>query len=228
MGNAPTTLAPKGEVLEEVSRKTVIDPEDPNKTPITFESLYKGRDGPIVFKFLRRFGCVLCREGAAEMSKLKPLLEEKYGKDSVTWIGIGLEREGYEEFKKGNFFDGKIYLDEPHELYRAAGFVTFGTLGMVGKLITSGALRQAVEAGKKGFEGNMRGNKTQLGGVLILSPKGEVLYYFKQESFGDEPMKEEVIKAIENYFVADKGREEIDRIGGTGKEKLDLMEPSAV
>jgi len=204
MGNTSTVLVSKEDMMSEASQKSLTDPTDISKAPITFESLYKEGPGPVVFKFLRRFGCILCREGASDLTSLKPLLDEKYGKGVVDWIGIGLERLGYDEFKKGDYFKGKLYLDESRELYKALGFVELGKVESAAKLLTGGTLQKVSESKSKGFEGDLKGNKTQLGGVLVMSPTGEVLYYFRQENFGDEPMKEEVLKAIENYFVASR------------------------
>jgi len=205
MGNAPTVQVAKEEVMREAAQKTLTDPDNPSNPPVTFESLYKDSPGPVVVKFFRRFGCVLCREGAAETMKLKPLLDEKYGKGVVNWIGIGLEKLGYDEFKEGNYFPGKIYLDESHELYTTAGFNKIGMMGIVSRFVTEGTISLAKEAEKKGFHGDLKGNKTQLGGWMIVSPKGELLFYYQQKAFGDEPAKEEVLKAIEDYFaVANK------------------------
>lgn len=204
MGNNSTTLVPKAQVIQEASQKTLIDPDDPDNKPITFETLYKDSPGPVIFKFLRRFGCALCKEGALQMCKLKPLIDEKYGKGVVNWVGICFEKVGYEEFKAGKFFDGKIFLDETRELYKTAGFIELGVLGIAAKMVASDIISKTKEAEEKGFTGDLKGDKGQLGGMLVVSPEGEVLYYFKQESFEDEPMKEEILKTIEDYFVSRK------------------------
>jgi len=59
-----------------------------------------------VIYFLRRFGCPVCRWISKNLSALKPTLDE----NNVKLIGIGPEKNGMEEFIKGNYFSGCKFL----------------------------------------------------------------------------------------------------------------------
>lgn len=187
--------------INETATVTVLDPDSPTKERIPFAELYSKAQGPIIIKFLRRFGCLLCREGAFDLCELKPELDKKYGKDSVSFYAIGLELFGYEEFKNDQYFPcGKILIDDKKKLYEIAGFIKDGVFSGLAKYFSSATQKRIKEANKKGFDGNWRGDKSQIGGVLILTPKGEIIYEFKQKNLGDEPKKDEILRALDLYF----------------------------
>ena len=201
MGNNVTIPTAITEVPPEANKLNLFDADNLSEAPIAFESLYKDAQGPVVIKFFRRFGCLLCREAANENYKLKPVFDKKYGKDVVKIIGVGLERLGYDEFSIGKYFEGKVYLDETHAIYKALGFVNLGgTLTKLRKFISTDTLSRGKEASNKGFKGDFRGETSQLGGLLILSPTGELIYQFRQENYGDEAKKEDIVQAVEQYF----------------------------
>ncbi|XP_067005510.2 prostamide/prostaglandin F synthase isoform X2 [Anabrus simplex] len=139
---------------------------------VTLESLWK--DKACVIIFFRRWGCVFCRVWAKEISKIAPVLRE----NNVRLIGVGVEELGVEDFVNGKFFDG----DVDKSTYKALSFKRFGLFSILAALFSSEA-RAAMARGRQlKVGGDMRGDKVQVGGALVVSAGGkEVLLNFKQE-----------------------------------------------
>ena len=119
--------------------------------------------------------------------------------------GIGVEHFGYEEFKEGKFFNGKLFVDEGKTIYKALGYPS-KSLSNLWKLFQEGSRRRYKQASNAGVQGNLRGDGLQLGGTVIVAPSGEVIYHKPQEFYGDDPQNEELVKVLDNYFqkVQDK------------------------
>lgn len=93
------------------------------------ESLWKHSTTVVIF--LRRFGCIFCRQSAIEISKIAPLLKE----NNVRLFAIGLEDFGHEEFVEGNYFKGDLYIDIDEASYKEIGYKKYGTIGVLMSLL---------------------------------------------------------------------------------------------
>lgn len=93
------------------------------------ESLWK--DSTTVVIFLRRFGCIFCRQSAMEISKIIPQLKE----NNVRLFAVGLEDFGHEEFIQGNYFKGDLYIDIDEASYKEIGYKKYGTIGVLMSLL---------------------------------------------------------------------------------------------
>ena len=93
---------------------------------VTVESLW--REQPVVIGFFRRFGCRLCRWGALQLSRLKPLLDAA----NVRLIAIGFEAHGLQSFIDGKFFDGDVFVDLTKSCYRGLGLQNLGFVSLTG------------------------------------------------------------------------------------------------
>ncbi|XP_034809501.1 prostamide/prostaglandin F synthase isoform X1 [Pan paniscus] len=76
------------------------------------------RERACVVAGLRRFGCVVCRWIAQDLSSLAGLLDQH----GVRLVGVGPEALGLQEFLDGDYFEGELYLDESKQLYKELGF----------------------------------------------------------------------------------------------------------
>ena len=54
-----------------IKNKVLTDPDTPNKEQVPIEALWKKHRGPTVLVVFRRWGCVVCRLGATEISEVK-------------------------------------------------------------------------------------------------------------------------------------------------------------
>jgi len=136
-----------------------------DNTDIPIRSLYSNQ--PIVLIFLRRFGCQLCRSYALKLSnELHPILK----KNHIGFIGIGLEKFGYEEFQNGNYFSGDIYIDQGKKAYQLLGLPYLGWFKGITDLFTRSTQTWNNETKKMGIQGNLKGDGFQLGGTFVLGP----------------------------------------------------------
>lgn len=158
---------------------------------VELQSLWQ--DQPVVFFFLRRFGCQVCRWTASEVSKLEPDLKAS----GVALVGVGPEEFGLKEFKEGGFFKGSIYVDEQKKTYKDLGFKRYTAISVLPAAIGKKVRDVAAKAKADGIQGNFSGDLLQSGGMLIVAKGGEkVLLHFVQESPGDYVPLEDISKAV--------------------------------
>ncbi|XP_021099143.1 prostamide/prostaglandin F synthase isoform X1 [Heterocephalus glaber] len=84
--------------------------------PVELRSLWQ--EQACVVAGLRRFGCMVCRWIARDLSGLLGLLDQH----GVRLVGVGPEALGLQEFLDGGYFSGELYLDESKQLYKELGF----------------------------------------------------------------------------------------------------------
>ncbi|XP_034809507.1 prostamide/prostaglandin F synthase isoform X2 [Pan paniscus] len=85
------------------------------------------RERACVVAGLRRFGCVVCRWIAQDLSSLAGLLDQH----GVRLVGVGPEALGLQEFLDGDYFEGELYLDESKQLYKELGFKRYNSLSIL-------------------------------------------------------------------------------------------------
>ncbi|XP_005986086.1 prostamide/prostaglandin F synthase isoform X2 [Latimeria chalumnae] len=158
---------------------------------VELQSLWK--DQACVVVFLRRFGCQVCRWIAKDISKLK----DSFDQNNIRLIGVGLEEYGVEEFVKGNYFSGELYIDEKKQCYKDLGFKRYNALSLIPAVIGKPIREVVTKANAEGIQGNFSGDLLQSGGMLIVSPGGEkVLFHFVQDSPGDHVPLETIVQTL--------------------------------
>uniref|UniRef100_H3BI28 Prostamide/prostaglandin F synthase n=1 Tax=Latimeria chalumnae TaxID=7897 RepID=H3BI28_LATCH len=159
---------------------------------VELQSLWK--DQACVVVFLRRFGCQVCRWIAKDISKLK----DSFDQNNIRLIGVGLEEYGVEEFVKGNYFSGELYIDEKKQCYKDLGFKRYNALSLIPAVIGKPIREVVTKANAEGIQGNFSGDLLQSGGMLIVSPEGgeKVLFHFVQDSPGDHVPLETIVQTL--------------------------------
>lgn len=165
----------------------VVGPTDLVNVPLS--SFWS--EQPVVIHVLRRFGCQLCRGGAVEMSKIIPQLEAH----GVRVVGIGIEKGGLEDFQKGGFWKGELYIDNGKKIHKALNIQKVGVLSSVRMLFTNKELKNAIKK-TKDTPGDLKGDGRQLGGTFVLAKGGETLLDSRQSHFGDHPTNVAVLEAL--------------------------------
>ncbi|CDW56084.1 prostamide:prostaglandin F synthase [Trichuris trichiura] len=145
--------------------------------------------GTCLVYFLRRFGCRVCRWHASMVNKLLPALAEK----NVRAVAIAPEREGWEEFRDGQYWNGEIYYTPKKQLYTDLGMKRVGKVGLFASFFS----RRAIDAIFKsnGVCGNYRGDPYQCGGAFVVDKDGNMLYEFRQDDFTEAPDIPAICKA---------------------------------
>jgi len=127
----------------------------------------------------------MCREEAAELSKLKP----QFNTIPLYAVVHEVLDNEVDEFKK--YFDGEVFLDGERKFYgpreRWQGVIS----GLV-KPTVWGNIRRARRGN---YEGNMKGEGRLLGGVFVIG-NGEVLYDHQEKAFGDHANLDDVLAAV--------------------------------
>ena len=129
----------------------------------------------------------MCREEAAQLSKLEPTLS----KLNIPLIAILHEELGHEDFSP--FFKGSVYFD-PRKVF-------FGPVER--RLLLLGFLRlqtyiSGYQAHKSGTTGNLDGDGTLLGGVFVIGPGDSgIIFEHRERYWGDYVDTSEVLNAVD-------------------------------
>jgi prostamide/prostaglandin F2alpha synthase len=137
---------------------------------------------------------MFCRVAARELSdQVKPILDA----NNVRFIGIGFDEKFVKPFVEGKFWSSELYVDGEKKLYNALNFPTFSFLETL-KLILTKKWRDTTNKGRvMGIDSDLKGDKYQNGGTLIIDKNGKVLYQYNQEDAADHISKEEILNALE-------------------------------
>lgn len=112
-------------------------------------------------------------------------------------VGVGVEELGVEEFVKGNFWSGELYIDTKKQIYKDMKFKKLGFFGAIGSILGKKGRDMIADAKKDGINGDLKGDGFQNGGTIIVSKGGEkVLLNFVQESPADHVPLADVLKAL--------------------------------
>eukprot|EP00026_Physarum_polycephalum_P013955 Phypoly_transcript_14416.p1 GENE.Phypoly_transcript_14416~~Phypoly_transcript_14416.p1 ORF type:complete len:198 (+),score=25.40 Phypoly_transcript_14416:102-695(+) len=146
----------------------------------------------IVLVVFRRFGCVICREAAVEISKLKHDLDRM----NVRLIGVGFEKNEKDVYDFLMYWAGELYIDEQRELYKALNVKRFGLLEAYG-LVDPKVYDNLARAKAAGMRGSRWGaDPFQLGGTFVIGPSPHgMLYAHRQKFYGDLANNNEVLAA---------------------------------
>lgn len=175
--------------LLKFSNTLVVNTRDPTDKQ-ALKDLWSEK--PVVFLFLRRLGCMICRSYASQMEKLRPLIEKKGGKVvcmSFEFFGEGSDSD--RSFEAIGFWKGPMYTIDKSvyaELFGRKGFMDgfYGLLDMK---------KEAVDAAKN-TPGNFKGDGFQLGGQFVVSKEGKVVFEHRQKLFGDDATFDQLYDAI--------------------------------
>lgn len=130
----------------------------------------------------------MCREEAAELSSLKPQLDEL----GIPLYAVVKEDVGTEVKNFRPYFQGEVFLDEKRRFYgpreRKLGLLAF---------LRVGVWMNGVRAFRNGFVGNVLGEGFVLGGVFVIGQGQQgILLEHREIEFGDKVNIEDVLQAV--------------------------------
>jgi hypothetical protein len=95
-------------------------------------------------------------------------------------------------FRENTHYDGPLYTDPSLEVYQRAGLKR-GVL----KVLSPRAALAALGALKGGFrQGRTQGDTLQQGGVLVISPSGDVIWAHVDDFSGDNADPDDIVRAL--------------------------------
>lgn len=146
-----------------------------------------------VILFMRRFGWPTCRLHIKEVSTIHPRLEA----NNIRFVGIGVEELGVEDFVKGGFFPGELYIDTKKQCYKDLGLKRLNIFSGIGAIFAKTTRDGLAKAKEQNIDGNMKGDGFQNGGALVVKAGGkEVIYSYKQEDPGLYVQPNDILKAL--------------------------------
>jgi hypothetical protein len=123
----------------------------------------------------------------------------------VKVVGIALQEYGYENFKKLKLFKHELYINPGKTIYKALGYKKPGLLACFGFCMKN--LFKRINQAKEKYKDknisnslNIKSDNSQLGGSLLITPEGQVIFKYVEGFIGDHAKEEDVIEAIVNYY----------------------------
>jgi peroxiredoxin len=132
---------------------------------------------------------MFCREQAVQLHREWPAIQKKGA--GLVFIGNG-NAQFAKAFKDEYGIGVPIYTDSRRKTYEALGFARSAF-----SFISIGATKAAARALGAGFrQGLTQGDAFQLGGLLVVDRKGEVLFRHASQHAGDHPPVKDVLAAL--------------------------------
>lgn len=145
--------------------------------------------GPLVVVFVRHYGCLFCRERAAEVRAHRAAIEQRGAR--IVFVGNGLPAMA-REFA-AQHADGLPVLSDP----TTKAFAVAGMRRGLGTVLRPSMLKNAWRAFRSGHrQTKVQGDPWQQGGALVLGKDGVVLHAQRDCAAGDAIDWARVVAAI--------------------------------
>ncbi len=162
-----------------------------NGDETTLADVWQSHDGPTVLVFLRHFGCIFCREHAAQLASAKAEFEKRGVQ--IVFVGMGNPEEA-REFRADRDLPFEILADPDRVAYRAFGLPE----GRISQLAGPAVVGASVRAMKHGASvGKAVGNRRQLPGTYIIDQDGRFLFSKPAAHAGDVAEIETLLAALD-------------------------------
>ena len=165
---------------------------DVDGAPVRLASTWAER--PVVLVLLRHFGCLFCKEQAAEMSAIG---------DAIERLGAGLVFIGSGSAQYARWFQEDYAPRWP--VYSDAELVTYQALEArrgFRSSVNPRTMWLGLRAILRGFrQGSTQGDQFQQGAVCIVTPEGAMPYLHVSEIAGDHPRPSAVLAALRGIGV---------------------------
>jgi len=127
------------------------------------------------------------------MSAIHPQLKQA----GVRLVGVGLEELGSEDFIKGQYFSGELFVDLKQESYTEMKMKRHGYFSIWPSVFGKKGRAETSRAKTLSIEGDMKGDGFLMGGTIVVSAGGkESLLEFKQEGPADHVENTAILKAL--------------------------------
>jgi hypothetical protein len=146
------------------------------------------RERPAAIVWLRHYGCIFCREQAAELRTIATEAEEL---GTLAIVSTGSVDHG-RDFEKTHGEGLRSLVDSERKTYQVLSFKRGGWSSLDPRVYLRG-----VQAATKGFmQGRTRGDAMQQGGVLVVAAGGEPVFFQRSEFAGDHATLEQILSGL--------------------------------
>lgn len=182
-------------------------------TIVKLSSLYGSTVGIILF-CLRSVSCPMCKR----MTKHIASYRQTFSKYNITLYCVVKEDFQIQQFNKEFWMDESTLLINPKlELYQELGHGKLRKMSFFNKSIYSN-FNQSINEGFS-WSGGFFTQNTVLGGTLLLSNAGEVIYESPELFAGDLPDCGQLLGACEGLHNQEQGEEQYKQAFGAGNLK---------
>jgi peroxiredoxin len=171
--------------VPEALRTAVV--RDIDDQPVHLATLWAER--PVVLVLLRHFGCLFCKEQAAQMSAVGNEIEAAGARLVFVGSGSAQYAKWFQEDYAPRY---EVYSDAELVTYQALG-AKHGFLSSVNPWTWWYSLRAMLHGH---FQSGTRGEQTQQGAVAVITPAGEMPYLHISQVAGDHPRPRDVVGAV--------------------------------
>jgi hypothetical protein len=153
---------------------------------VPLSSLWDDRPAAIVW--LRHYGCIFCREQAAELRTISAEAEKLGNLAIVSTGSVDHGRDFAQDQGKGL----RSLVDSQRSTYKVLSFKRGGMSSLDPRVYLRG-----IQAATKGFmQGRTRGDAMQQGGVLVVAAGGQPVFFQRSEFAGDHARLEAILGAL--------------------------------
>ena len=132
---------------------------------------------------------MICRQQVADLAEYQNDFSQQGAQLAI--IGNGRVKD-LNKFRNVTGYQGILLTDPTRDSYKYLKFKS-GLTDIIG--VTS--FTQTFSAFKAGFmPGSLQGNALQLGGAIVVTPEGNIMYFFISSAAGDHPPVEELLAAV--------------------------------
>ncbi|KAJ3352990.1 hypothetical protein GGF32_003243 [Allomyces javanicus] len=172
-----------------------------------------------------RFGCLLCREEAYNLSFQRQLIRDQLG---IRMVAIVNQELGAREFADA-YWRGECYMDPTFGIFKAMGEGKVRRASVFAALMPS-VIARILRAMKSGLDHNFEGDASMLGGLLIVGPRDHgVVYEYPETEFGDFAPQDEVLDVCRQLAegVAQRGTAPVPSTPWLVEKSQPVVRPAA-
>lgn len=151
----------------------------------------------------------MCRAGAVELSSTADKINFEYP-NKVKFVGIGVDEIDFDDFKNQGFFKHDLFINKNKTIYKALGYQKPGCLSCFGVcnknfLASVNKTNEKFKDDKKvkGVTWTGKADAFQMGGSLLITSNGDVVFQYVDSFYGDHAKETEILEAVNNFFNKD-------------------------
>lgn len=174
--------------LKKFSKLTLLDEQG---KAVSIPTLWAS--GPVLFVYLRHFACIACRAHATEIWKDR----ERYQAKGLRIVFVSNGNPLFIQTFREDLGLGKaeIFTDPGRESYEACEFHRSVGKAIGPKGIING-LKLFAQGHRQGKMSKDVGDLWQLGGIVLISKKGDLLFHYASAATGDYPSKDQIFASL--------------------------------
>ena len=155
---------------------------------------------PVVMALMRHFGCIFCKE---QVAQLRPIVDEIHAAGAeLIIVGSGSPRmAGF--FAEDYAITTPVLTDPRRDVYRMLEALRPPRLWFLDPRFLLGSFRALARGHRQTFGPSSElGDASQLGGVFIVQPGGDVAWAYRSAFAGDHSSNAEVLAALRDATQA--------------------------